>query len=260
MRVYEGPNAHVSAVSDMIELFPYDLLLIATHCGDVSGLRWTYEFKDSEDFQRTLVVDIALGFGQTDKPPRTVEDLIEVTQFIRFVSLDGVAWDDPQKKKDLYVGKAIMDFMERTRDGGDLKPIKRETVPRVIGSAALKMSDHNLIALPRSLANESTPIVINNACVSWHRLASNFSFGGARAYIGTLIPITPIEAQSVVERLLDKHFDKPLAVALWAAQRDVYGANIRRPYVTTGVFFLQRASAVHMAMSLPILCAGYLPV
>jgi hypothetical protein len=36
--------------------------------------------------------------------------------------------------------------------------------------------------------------------------------------------------------VLDKHWNKPLAAALWAAQRDVYGANLRRPYVATGVY------------------------
>ena len=44
VRVYQGPRADVTSVSEMIELFPYDLLIIATHCGDVSGYRWTYEF------------------------------------------------------------------------------------------------------------------------------------------------------------------------------------------------------------------------
>ena len=47
----------------MMELFPHDLLLIATHCGDVRGYRWMYEFKDSEGYDRELVVDIALGAG-----------------------------------------------------------------------------------------------------------------------------------------------------------------------------------------------------
>src|ERR1019366_10291985 len=140
----EGRNADVSSVSDMVELFPYDLLLIATHCGDVSGYRWTYEFQDSEGYPRTLVVDIALGIGQTD-----VKDMLHVTQFMRFVSLDGVDWTDRKAKAKLYVGKAIDEFMERVREGGDLKPVKKDTVPRVIGSAALAMADGNLIALPR---------------------------------------------------------------------------------------------------------------
>jgi hypothetical protein len=65
-RTYEGEAASVRAITEMIELFPYDLLLIATHCGDASGFRWTYEFTDSEGIARTFVVDIAVGFGTTD--------------------------------------------------------------------------------------------------------------------------------------------------------------------------------------------------
>ena len=164
---------------------------------------------------RNLVVDIAIGVGQTDEA-----NMLSVTQFIRFVSLDGVDWHDPEKKKALYVGKAILDYLARTRSStAPLEPIKKETVPRVVGSSALKMHDHNLIVLPRALADERTPIVINNACASWHRLASNFFVGGARAYVGTLFPVTTSEAQEVIIKLLDKHVGKPLPAALWSAQQ-----------------------------------------
>jgi hypothetical protein len=93
----------------MMELLPYDLTIIATHCGDVDGFRWTYEYTDSEKIDRNLVVDIAIGVGQTDDA-----NMLSVTQFVRFVSLDGVDWHDPEKKKALYVGRAILDI-ERTR-------------------------------------------------------------------------------------------------------------------------------------------------
>jgi len=98
------------------------------------------------------------------------------------------------------------------------------------------MFDHNYIALPRSLACEGTPIVINNACASWHRLAETFTFENARAYVGTLFPVSTSEAQDVVVGLLDKHFGKPLPTALWSSQRRVYGDSVRRPYVVTGVY------------------------
>ena len=81
------------------------------------------------------------------------------------------------------------------------------------------MHDHNLIVLPRALADEGTPIIINNACASWHRLASNLFVGGVRAYVG-----------------LDKHIGKPLPAALWSAQRAVYNDDLRRPYVAAGIF------------------------
>lgn len=118
----------------------------------------------------------------------------------------------------------------------ELQPVRRETVDRVVGSAALKMYDHNIIVLPKSLADEGTPIVINNACTSWHTLAKTFVFGNSRAYIGTLFPISSAEAQEVVVKMFDRHFAKPLPAALWSAQRDVYGSTVRRPYVATGVY------------------------
>ena len=231
-RVYRGPLADVRSVNDMMELFPYDLLVIATHCGDSDGYRQTYEFTDSEGRHRTFVVDVALGIGRTD-----YRELLQVTEFQHFVSLDGVDWDDPHKEEKLYVGTAMLDYHRLIEGPNGLRPSISERVKRVRGSAAMKMFDNNLIALPRTLAAETTPIIINNACVSWHRLAGDFMFGGARAYVGTLVPVLPFEAQDIVTRVLGKHFGKPLAHAFWAAQRESYGENgIRRPYVVTGAY------------------------
>jgi hypothetical protein len=98
------------------------------------------------------------------------------------------------------------------------------------------MYDNNYISLPRPIADHKTPIVINNACSSWHRLAENYMFGNARAYIGTLFPVLGQEAHDVVVKLFNKHFGKPLAGALWSAQREMYRDSIRRPYIVTGVY------------------------
>ena len=69
--------------------------------------------------------------------------------------------------------------------------------------------------------------------IGWRRI---FLIGGARAYVGTLFPVTTSEAQEVIIKLLDKHSGKPLAAALWSAQREVYGIGLRRPYIATGVY------------------------
>lgn len=232
IRVYQDRSANVRDVSEMMEHFPYDLLIFATHCGDSSGYRQTYEYTDSEGRHRTMIVDLAVGFQRTDDPEK-----LKVGHFFRFVSLDGVDWTDRTAKAKLYIGEAVHDF-NRLMDGGPSKfnYTKRETINRVVGSSAMMMSDSNFIFAQHSIAGMGTPIIINNACVSWHRLAGDMTFAGARGYIGTLFPVTPIEASEVVTRLLDRHWGKPLAVALWAAQRDVYEGSPRRPYVVSGVF------------------------
>ena len=88
----------------MIELYPHDLLLISTHCGDAEGWRWTYEFVDREGHHRTLVVDLAISIAVVPGSEK-----LDVMQYTRPVSLDGVDWNDPEKKKRLYVGTAILD-------------------------------------------------------------------------------------------------------------------------------------------------------
>ena len=222
IRIYQHGAANVRDVSDMMEYFPYDLLIIATHCGDSDGYRWTYEFTDSEGLPRTLVVDLAVGFARTDDP-----EIFKVGQYMRFVSLDGVDWTDRAAKAKLYVGKAMTDFMDRERSRDtELKPVKRDNVTRVVGSAAMKMSDSNLLFAQHTMAGVGTPIVINNACLSWHRLAGNMIYGGARAYVGTLFPVTSVEAAEVVTRVLDIHWNKPLPIALWGVQRTVVGASL----------------------------------
>ena len=92
----------------------------------------------------------------------------------------------------------MRDFMDRTSVGPkELEPVRKQNVGRVVGSSAMKLYDNNLIVMPRDLADGGTPIIFNNACVSWHRLASTLMFANARAYIGTLIEVTPFEAWEI---------------------------------------------------------------
>lgn len=232
LRGLRGPVATVLYVDRTLELFPYDLLLISTHCGDAPGRRHTYEFTDSEGRARTLVVDLAVGFASQQG-----EDMADVTLFYSFVSLDGVPWDDPVKKASLYIGTAILDFMERDRNDRSFRPTESEDVKRVPGSAALRVYDGNYIPILRSLAAGRTPIVINNACASWHRLAIGFTVANARVYIGTLFSVTEGEAQEFISQVLQRHYGKPLAVAVWHAHNQVYGSSVRRPYVMVGCHF-----------------------
>ena len=173
-----------------------------------------------------------IGIG---RPPQ--DEKLDVTLFYKFVSLDGVDWDDKDKKKDLYVGTAIIDWNERVDDWENFKPVKTESIDRVQLSSALRMYDGNYICIPPSLCQYHSPIIFNNACASWHRLAGAFIFANARTYIGTLFNVTDAEAQEVAKRLLESYFGKPLAVALWRAQNDVYGKSVRRPYVLVGTHF-----------------------
>lgn len=225
-------GATVEYVTNLVELYPYDLLLVSSHCGDDSGWRFTYEYIDSEKIERCLVVDVAVSISGV-----LIDGKYEVLQYMRFVSLDGVDWSDEEEKSKLYIGKAIIDFTERDKSDSEFQPVKKENIGRVFGSSALKMYDGSYLAALHSIANNKSPIVFNNACCSWHNLAKRFTFAGARAYIGTLIDVSDIEAQEVAGQLFGKQFGKPLGVALWQAQNSVYGKGDRHPYVLVGPHF-----------------------
>jgi len=231
VRGYSGKAVTVARIADLVELFPYNLLFFATHCGDAPGFRWTYEYSDSSQLTRRLVVDIALGVGGSNE-----KDLLNVTEYQRFHELDGVDWRDPEKSNKVEVGTAISDFIELRRTDDDFKPIKKEDLDRVLGSAALKMADNNYIPVFSSVASNGTPIIINNACSSWQNLASRFVFAGCRCYVGTLFPVSTVEANEVMTNIFGKQWGKSIPHAIWSAQNAVYGDSQRRPYIVTGVF------------------------
>jgi hypothetical protein len=180
--------------------------------------------------QRTLVAEVTPGIGRSENP-----DEFRVIEYMRICSLDGVDWDNAEEKSKLYVGMAIRDWSNLVR-AEKLRPTKREPIARVRGSAVLRMHDHHLVVLPQYLAGKGAPIIMANACASWHELAERLMFQNARAYIGTLFPVLPVEAHPIAIGFLDSNYGKPLAEALWLAQNSAYGKSVRRPYVVSGVY------------------------
>ncbi|MYM28327.1 hypothetical protein GTP58_08320 [Duganella sp. CY15W] len=226
---FRNQRANIRSVSHLIDLVPYDLLFIATHCGDVKGSRDTHRFVDSSGAERTLVLDLALQVS-----PEALDGKFEVKAFEKFVSIDGVPWEDKVARLQI-IGTAVKDFCAVPL--GDRTPESCEPIDRIAGSAALGMFDGNLLATPTNAGAGRFPFIFNNACVSWHELAGRFMFGGARGYIGSLISVADSEAQEVAMGVLDKYFGRPLAHALWSTQKEVSGGGIRRPYVMVGLHF-----------------------
>jgi hypothetical protein len=232
-RVYQGAGAKVYEITQAIDHFPYDILVLASHCGDTGGYRWKYEFTDSNDKRRQLIVHKAIGVGDPNKSDANGEDLLWVTELDKFHSLDGVLWSDPEFRTKVEIGTALADYIELVR-AKKIEPTEKNEIPRVNGSSAIRLFDNNYLGMVRDL--KWTPIVICNACCSWHNLASRFMFAGSRSYIGTLFPVTDLEASEVLSTVLSRHFDKTLPHAFWSAQNKVYQDSKRRPYIVTGVY------------------------
>ncbi|GAB3431476.1 hypothetical protein GCM10027320_12570 [Massilia solisilvae] len=184
--------------------------------------------------QGLATVDRAMGIGAIP-----FNDKFMVTQFNRFHSLDGVDWRDKSGLAALPIGSAIS---TKSSIAGATERhehiVSEETIPRVIGSMAIQLHDGIWLYAPQGFSPEAAPVIINNSSWSWHELSKRATFAGARAYVGSLFPVTDTEAQEVGQALFDRHIAQQLPKALWAAQRDIYAPSARRPYVMIGLPFV----------------------
>jgi len=87
------------------------------------------------------------------------------------------------------------------------------------------------------LAGMRFPIIVSNACSSWRKVSKDISFAGTRTYVGLIIDVVNTEAIEFVDKLLTKHIERPISVAVWRSQNDIYADGIRRPYLVQGTHF-----------------------
>lgn len=227
-----GRSASVRRVQQVTDLLPHDIIILSSHAGDAPGERLTYEFPDAENRLRRLVVDEAVGFGYDAR-----EGKFQVTQYNRFHSLDGIDWRDKAGKTALPVGSAMTTWAAAgdTIEWRANHIVHRESISRVIGSMGIQLNDGTWFFISHGFTPGAAPLIINNSCWSWHDIAERATFAGARGYVGCLVPILGPEAQGIAEAMFGRYLGLPLPLALWSAQRDVYGNSMRRPYVMVGL-------------------------
>jgi hypothetical protein len=231
LRAVRLQEATVAEVACFVQFFPYDLLVFSSHAGEVEGNRLTFRFTDSKGVDREMVVDNAMGFAWDP-----VVELVRVVTFDRFVSIDGVPWDDTARKKKSDFEHVVKEFVELRTAMPPLKEADKKPIERVRYAMALRMYDGNYIPILHSVAGGENPVIINNSCNSWNVMAVGFLFGGARAYLGSLFQISDREAADFTAAILAHCKDANLAEATHRAHLDVYGSG-HVSYVLFGPHF-----------------------
>ncbi|WP_162932287.1 hypothetical protein [Solimonas sp. K1W22B-7] len=231
-RVLEGPGASVHRVDLLLQAVPWDLVVFSSHAGDAPGSRDTYVYVDDEGRERRLIVEQAVSIGVDPH-----QEDIPVKFFFNYQELDGVSWSDKAALAELPVGSALHAFHRLDVDQRRAARVESIRLPRVRNAMAIKLHDHVWFPAIHALAPGASPLVVVNACSSWHQMSGLFVYAGARAYIGTMFPVTDPEAQEVAGHLLDRELGQPLSHALWRAQHAVYGDGTRRPYLLIGLPF-----------------------
>lgn len=244
-RVVQGKAATQVRIQSLLDLLPYDIIVFSSHAGDAPGVRVTYEYPDDDDRKRTLVVDNATGIGYDP-----LSDMYRVVDYHRFHSLDGVDWQDKAGLAGLPVGTAMTAWVAIDKYNKHKNYIvSQETISRVKGSMAIQLHDGIWLFTSHGFAPGSAPVFINNSCWSWHELSQRTTFAGARAYVGTLFPITDAEAQEANRALFGRYIGQELHRALWRSQKEIYGATVRRPYVMIGLPFIAIRNNIRNSVS-----------
>ena len=133
MRSATGANATAGQTRELTELLPSDFIFYSTHCGEV-GRRITERFCDRHGKKHEISYDVVRNLSLTSTP-----GMIHVEHLTRFLSLDGISWNDDAAKRRINAGEVMKDFieLERRRKGDP----KQYNIIRSIESPPIKSSD-----------------------------------------------------------------------------------------------------------------------
>lgn len=232
-----GRAATTELVRLFVQAYPYDLLFICSHCGEASGERWTIRVPDSDGRERIVVFDETVQFAAisfADDPRKDVE----VTKFHRTVSIDGRPWFEALPDEGRHYG-GIWDYLRR-EPPEKWSIISREPIAHVAHATAIKVRGGCVILSMINVLDVSvSPIIFNNACVSYYDAAQTLTFAGARAYVGTLTPVSTTAAQELAELLFRSQLTQvSLPLTLWLAQLRVFSDPNDRTYIHVGCHFV----------------------
>ena len=206
-----------------VEIFPYDVLYVATHGSQVVAERCTYNFRTADGKSHEIVV--AVGRGTTGSVHH-----IE--------SVDGVAKSSASWDRDLH-GSVWVDYMENVvRKNVQLVPLKSESVLLQMRDLQFEPNQTGLGSGTafNSLAGGNLPLVIVNACGSWNELNGNFLFAGCSAFVGTLLPVTNGIAENYAEAFFNELFNSELINVAHIAKQSLPDDYTQGLYMFCGTF------------------------
>jgi hypothetical protein len=232
-----GENASVTKSRYLTEYMPSDYIFYSTHCGERKGRRITELFTASDGREHEITYDVLRDAAASPTP-----GMVEVHNFYRFVSLDGVDWTDSEGKRQIAAGHILQEFIKYSREiAGDPRKMRIKASiesPLIRASDSLAMSDGAWRPIPQIVGGYHFPIVFNNACSSWREFALEFGCGGAAAYIGTSLPVLDSVAHDVARRFAASVVSgRAIGSSLYNAQQNFIAHNGYAPYVMNGHMF-----------------------
>jgi hypothetical protein len=243
LRPLIGREASFAHLDFNAQHFPYGVLHICSHGGEVDGWAVSEEFVDRNGKTHVIEYDEVVGH---DSVPNK-DGRICVHRKTIFRRLDGFEWMSTELEEQnipLYVFHDMQQALRNINTNA-----KRTKVGRIPSSCAIRCFDTIHQGELSILASHSSPLVFNNTCWSWYEVAKFFLACGARGYIGTLWAIDNVAAIRGAQAFYDNVFSGTVLDAFEQALKAVVGTQSKDIYVYWGLHFTTLSRAVGSAES-----------
>lgn len=224
-----GKEATVYNIDNHVKEFPFNLLHICSHGGEVSGYSVVENFTDTAGISHTIEYDEVVSFA-----PSREEALVGVTSKQIFRKFNGYRWLSKELKNQNYPHYVFSDMMNEINKK-EKKDRKRKD--KISGSSAIVCHDFSYQGIFGLFSNSPAPIIFNNSCWSWGDISHSFISAGARSYIGTLWNVNNYIAKKTAESFYQQIFDKPILDSLQTALSNTQETEDEHIYILWGLHF-----------------------
>ena len=234
IRKLTGETATTYNLKNSIECYPFDLLHICSHGGEVSGTRSEVHFRGADGKGHEVEFDFVISIALTP-----YKDLHAVERLYYFKKLDGLTWRSQELRDKGYSNEVYAGIVDAISLAFDRKNvIKKYPVPQVPNANAIKCIDFNYLANFDQMASDNhPPLIFNNTCWSWMNVSTSFLTGGARGYIGTITEVPNDKALRLAETFYDQVFDSNIIDAFHIASNEEIQDGTLPLYIYWGLHF-----------------------
>ncbi len=225
-----GTSATSYNIDYHVKEYPYEILHICSHGGEVGGYEVVREITDRDGNRHIIEYDEVPSIQ-----PDASEELIQVTVMYIFRKFNGLEWKSEKLEEKKYPHYIFSDMMNEL-DNDKWKSRKVKLV--ITDSRAIKCYHFNYQAMFNLIAgNHCNPFIFNNTCWSWINIAESFLSAGVKGYIGTMWEVSNDVAKDVAESFYDNLFDNTILEAMQTSLIHTKGTNNENIYMYWGLHF-----------------------
>ena len=225
-----GEDASSYNISYYVREFPFEILHICSHGGEINGSEHVEEFTDRDGNTHVVeydeVVSIILHEG---------EKLHEVLVVHIWKTFDGFIWKSKELDGQNYPHYVFIDMIDEIHK---LEGRRGKVKNNIAKSSGIKCAHFNYLGMFNMIAGaRALPLVFNNTCWSWQYISESFLAAGVRGYIGTIWAVNNDIAKNVAETFYNNLFQTTVLDALQKSFFYTKGEKDENIYMYWGLHF-----------------------